>query len=88
MNPLTLVLHFLKDKTYQDGHKWLEKILETGEGNYIGFIVLSKQDFEEENTGFKKMFASWDDRKETNSTMTQDEKSLINKVNRKKDNME
>ena len=88
LKALDLVLSYLKLESYTKGKQWLEKVLEIGDGNYLGFIVLSKQDFEEEHTGFKKLLASWDTKQETDSKMTKAEKELIAKVNSKKDNLE
>jgi ATP-dependent helicase/DNAse subunit B len=67
-----MILTLIKKETFNKGDMWLAKLLEVGEGNHIGYIVLSKQEFEEELTGYKKLFSSWDDKQEIDEKMTPD----------------
>jgi hypothetical protein len=65
----------------------LERILEVGEGNYLGFVVLFKKEFNEKHTGFKKLYTSFDTKKSIPDEASKEVKDAITTANKKKDIM-
>lgn len=84
---IDLLLEYISPKRFVIVNAWLDRILETGDGNYLGFVVLGKQEFSEKYTGFKKLFGSFDVKKTTSESMTQSQRDDILRGNKKKDLM-